>query len=583
MIDGISFLHEEYGISVGIAVIILYACFLWKEALERHRGQMLVQSIIALITLLALALIVLEPVHQVEVNERQGLLLTEGFEEAKKDSLVERYSGLTVLEYHPERSIRTDLDSLTSLFVLGNGIKSFDFWQFQNIPTAFVPNAIPSGISRIKYPKSLVLGEALRLSGLYTKPKKGTFLVLEDPAGNGLDSVQLEKKEEVGFTLQTTPKVTGTFIYSVTEKDSTGNVQKTEPLPIQIGDKNTLRVLILNDFPTFETKYLKNYLAESGHEVVVRSQLTQGKYKFEYFNTASKPLYQITEEVLQDFHLVIADADTYYGFGSVLKNRLEKRIRENGLGLFLQPTNALFNRYANSSYFSFSRDGVNETNLGGSNNGLEKYPYAFESGVAQQPIDLDANKPIAAYKQFGLGRVVTTTLQNSYQLVLDGKEREYGRFWTQLLDKTIPQAKADIQWASNTLFPRPNAPLDFTLRTNLEEFTVVDSDSSTVGLFQNPLIPSLYSGTVYPKKSGWNVLKMVSDSSANYAYYVMNPTDWKSLEISKSISENQKEFQKDLNENRTVWVDRPISLIWFYIPFLLGIGWLWLAPKRLGD
>ena len=583
MIDGISFLHEEYGISVGIAVIILYACFLWKEALERHRGQMLVQSIIALITLLALALIVLEPVHQVEVNERQGLLLTEGFEEAKKDSLVERYPGLTVLEYHPERSIRTDLDSLTSLFVLGNGIKSFDFWQFKNIPTAFVPNAIPSGISRIKYPKSLVLGEALRLSGLYTKPKKGTFLVLEDPAGNGLDSVQLEKKEEVGFTLQTTPKVSGTFIYSVTEKDSTGNVQKTEPLPIQIGDKNTLRVLILNDFPTFETKYLKNFLAESGHEVVVRSQLTQGKYKFEYFNTASKPMYQITEEVLQDFHLVIADADTYYGFGSVLKNRLEKRIRENGLGLFLQPTNALFNRYANSSYFSFSRDGVNETNLGGSNNGLEKYPYAFESGVAQQPIDLDANKPIAAYKQFGLGRVVTTTLQNSYQLVLDGKEREYGRFWTQLLDKTIPQAKADIQWASNTLFPRPNAPFDFTLRTNLEEFTVVDTDSSTVGLLQNPQIPSLYSGTTYPKKSGWNVLKMTSDSTANYAYYVMNPTDWKSLEISKSISENQKEFQKVLNENRTVWVDRPISLIWFYIPFLLGIGWLWLAPKRLGD
>ncbi len=583
MIDGISFLNQELIIPVSIAAVILYACFLWKEWLERERGKMLVHSIIAFISLLALALIALEPVRKVEINDRQGLLLTEGYDEAKKDSLMDLYPGLIVLDYHPEKSIRKELDSLTSVFVLGNGIKSFDFWQFKNLPTAFVPSKLSTGISKVKYSKSLVLGEALDVSGIYINPRKGTFLVLEDPAGNGLDSVRLETKDQVGFSLHTNPKVSGNFRYSLTEKDSMGVVQKREPLPIQISEKNTFRVLILNDFPTFETKYLKNFLAENGHEVVVRSQLTKGKYKFEYFNSNSIPIYQITDEILKDFNLVIADADTYYGFGTVIKNRFEKHMREDGLGLFLQPTNLLFSRNSNSSYFNYSRDGIIETTLGDSESVLEKYPYVFDKRFAQQPIALGTTVPIAAYKQVGLGRVVTMTVQNSYQLVLDGNEKEYERFWTQLLDKTINEAKAEVEWESTTALPRRNEPFDFTLRTNLEEFTVMDMDSSSVGVLQNSQIPTLFAGATYPRKAGWNALKIASDSIAKFSFYVMDNTDWKSLEISQTVRANQKEFQKDLNENRTVLVDRPISLIWFYMPFLLGIGWLWLAPKLFGE
>ena len=583
MIDGISFANQEWWIPVCMGTVILYACFLWKEWLERQRGKMLLNSIVAFVSLLALALIVLEPMREVEINDRQGLLLTDGYDEAKKDSLIELYPEITVLDYHPERSIRTELDLLTSVFVLGNGMKAFDFWQLKNLPTVFVPNEITTGISKLKYSKSLVLGDEMGVSGIYANPPQRTFLVLEDPAGNGLDSIRLETNSKVGFSLRTNPKVSGNYKYVLTEKDSTGVVKKTEPLPVQISEKNTLRVLILNDFPTFETKYLKNFLADNGHEVIVRSQLTKGKYKFEYFNSKRIPIYQITDEILNDFNLVIVDADTYYGFGTTVKKRIEKHITANGLGLFLQPTNVLFRRNANSSYFHFSSDGVHETTLGNSKSILEKYPYVFDQEFAQQPIALGASIPIAAYKQFGLGRVATMTVQNSYQLVLDGNENEYERFWTQLLDRTMNQGEAAVEWEAVTAFPRINEPFDFTLRTNLDDFKVMKEDSSSVGMIQNSQISTLYSGTTYPKTVGWNALIIASDSAANFSFYVMDSTDWKSLEISKSISANQREFQKAINKNRTVLVDRPISMLWFYIPFLFGIGWLWLVPKLFGE
>ncbi|WP_431137742.1 hypothetical protein, partial [Psychroserpens mesophilus] len=87
-----------------------------------------------------------------------------------------------------------------------------------------------------------------------------------------------------------------------------------------------------------------NFLAENGHSVVVRSQLTKGRYKFEYFNTEAVPVYQLTENGLQPFDLVIIDADSYLELPTSSKAALDFNIQEEGLGLFVQPSPAIFNQ-----------------------------------------------------------------------------------------------------------------------------------------------------------------------------------------------------------------------------------------------
>ncbi|TLP71888.1 hypothetical protein [Maribacter sp. ACAM166] len=583
MIDGFSFVNKESLLPILIGGLIVFGCYFWKESTNRKHGKFIINTIVAFLTITALVLIVLKPTKEVEINDRQGLLLTEGFDEQQKDSLLLRYQGIKELNYNPNKSIGYKLDSLTGLFVLGNGIKPFDFELFKNIPLTYITAKEPYGITDFRYKKSIVLGEKLNVKGIYNKPLKGTMLILEDAGGNGLDSVQLDRIGEVGFSLEAVPKVSGEYVYLLTEKDSVGVKLKSEPIPVVIKEKEPLRVLILNNFPTFETKYLKNFLADNGHEVIVRSQLTKGKYKFEYFNTATTPVYQFTDEILNKFDIVIVDSDIYFGFGSMLKKRFEKSIRESGMGLFIQPSGFLFNLGTDTSYFKFERDSNHEVHFETFKIKLEKYPYGFKGPFSFQPIAFGTTTTVAAYKQLGLGRIATTTVQNSYQLLLDGEGEGYKWMWTKLFDKISKKKNTSVEWEAETQVPRIDAPFDFKLRTNLEEYTVLNENDDSVAMLQNSMVPMRYLGTVYPKKIGWNHLKIETDSSSQFPFYVFDSLVWKSLTSSKTIAANQKEFKSGLKHNRAVFVDRSISPILFYLLFLVGIGWLWLAPKLSTD
>ena len=581
MIDRISVANQAYWPMFVLGALIVLAIFVWKEWRDRSLGWFVPNSMVAFFTVFAVLLLILEPVREIEKTDRVGLILTEGFNENQKDSLLRIHKGMAVVPYDSKKSLRKALDSLTGVYVLGNGMKPFDFWQFAEIPVAFIPAKIPDGITRVKMTGTIAQGETIRIKGRYTYPKKGNRLVLQDPTGTGVDSIQLSEGNG-GFSLQTTPKATGLFTYSLAEKDTFGVVVGSEPLPVIIEEKHLLKVLILNTFPTFETKYLKNFLAVNGHKVTVRSQLTRGKYKFEYFNTAIAPIYELTEEALGTIDVLIVDTDTYTNLGKATAAAVERTIKDFGMGLFIQPNAGYFNLPKKRSYFSFERDPLKELKFGSSNTLLEKYPYRFQDEFAAEPILTKETSIIAGYAQIGKGRVASTTLENTYRLLLEGEEKEYNYVWTTLLDKIAKAEESDAVVEPSTLFPRIDAPYEFGLRTNLEGFKVVKQDSIAVPMLQDYLVPTLYSGQTYPRETGWNGLSLVSDSTRSFSYYVFQEKDWKSLETSRTIAANRRAFTTDLDTQRTILGTERISPLWFYLVFLVGIGWLWLAPKRMG-
>ena len=57
-------------------------------------------------------------------------------------------------------------------------------------------------------------------------------------------------------------------------------------------------------------KYLKNYLAESGHKVLAQSRLTKDRYKYEYFNMSNKSNVGFTQEQLKPYDLLIIDGQS---------------------------------------------------------------------------------------------------------------------------------------------------------------------------------------------------------------------------------------------------------------------------------
>ena len=579
MIEGFSFVHKDILIPVFIGGLVLFGSYFYKEWVTRKQGNFSINIIVALLTIAALVILVLEPTREVEINDHQGILLSEGFNVQQRDSLLSLNKGLKVLKYNPKKSIRNQLDSLTTVYVLGEGIKPFDFSRFNNIAVEYFPAKIPLGITQLTYTKKISLGEKVEVIGSYNQPVNGSFLVFEDSRGNGLDSIQFVESSFTDFTLSGSPKASGNYVYQLSEKDSAGVVINSNPLPIEIKQKQPLRVLILNNFPTFETKYLKNFLSEEGHEVVVRSQLTKGKFKFEYFNTTSLPVYQFTDEILKQFDLVIADADTYFSFGSTIKNRFEKNIRENGLGVFIQPSDFIFNRSASWSYFRFNRDDIKEVQILNSTIALEKYPYEFDEEFLVSPIIVGDGKTIAAYKQMALGRVATTTLLGSYQMLLNGSGQTYKSIWTNILDEIAKPKIVPIEWKAETQIPKVDEPFDFSLYTNQQEFAVIDEDSVRTPMLQKLMVSTHFTGTIYPKKTGWQHLSIDGDSTSQFSFFVYDSVDWKALSSTQNIVLNQKKFKTDVNKNKTVISNRPVSPLLFYILFLLGVGWLWLSPK----
>ena len=579
MIEGFSFVNKDILIPVFIGGLVLFGSYFYKEWVTRKQGNFSINIIVALLTIAALVILVLEPTREVEINDHQGILLSEGFNVQQRDSLLSLNKGLKVLKYNPKKSIRNQLDSLTTVYVLGEGIKPFDFSRFNNIAVEYFPAKIPLGITQLTYTKKISLGEKVEVIGSYNQPVNGSFLVFEDSRGNGLDSIQFVESSFTDFTLSGSPKASGNYVYQLSEKDSAGIVINSNPLPIEIKQKQPLRVLILNNFPTFETKYLKNFLSEEGHEVVVRSQLTKGKFKFEYFNTTSLPVYQFTDEILKQFDLVIVDADTYFSFGSTIKNRFEKNIRENGLGVFIQPSDFIFNRSASWSYFRFNRDDIKEVQILNSTIALEKYPYEFDEEFLVSPIIVGDGKTIAAYKQMALGRVATTTLLGSYQMLLNGSDQTYKSIWTNILDEIAKPKIVPVEWKPETQIPKVDEPFDFSLYTNQQEFAVIDEDSVRTPMLQKLMVSTHFTGTIYPKKTGWQHLSIDGDSTSQFSFFVYDSVDWKALSSTQNIVLNQKKFKTDVNKNKTVISNRPVSPLLFYILFLLGVGWLWLSPK----
>ncbi|HDZ03464.1 hypothetical protein LCGC14_0417490 [marine sediment metagenome] len=581
MIDGYSFLQKELLIPMVLGGLVVLGCFVWKEwkTSKGNSKQFVLNTIVSFIAIFSIVITFLEPTKEVEINDRQALLLTEGYTENQKDSLINLNDGIKVLNYNPKKSIHKELDSLSNVIIIGDGLEPYNFHLFDSVPTTYLPNEQRKGITRLSFNEKLLLGNDLSISGSFLKPRKGSFLIVQDSRNNGLDSIQFNEETNIDFELNARPKVSGIYVYRLMVKDSVGGVLNTNPLPIVINKKEPLRVLILNEFPTFETKYLKNFLAEEGHEVIVRSQLTKGKFKFEYFNTLNVPVYQFTDAVLKNFDIVITDAETYLSFGKTMKAAFEESISENGLGLFIQPSDMLFNRRQSDSYFNFKRDAIKAQKLTAYFSDVEKYPFSFEEQLLVEPIALGGVTNMAGYKQHGKGKIATTTLLNSYEILLNGNNEIYSSIWTTILDKIAKKHNQVFEWETTTPLPKIDESFKFTVRSNIEVFNVLGENNIPVAIAQKPILPNQYSGTVYPKRKGWNELHIENDSTSKFSYYVFDDSDWSALNSVKSIDANKKRFSKGFQKNRTVIINRPISPILFYILFLLSIGWLWLTPK----
>lgn len=579
MIDSIQFFNPLVlwpAISIGL---LLWITFLWKEWNQPIRKSFFLNAVIAFLTIGALAMLVLQPMVLDYGDTRVGILLTEGYAKKNLDSIRARYSNVKTIEYEENVPFIAELDSISTVFILGHGLQGFDFWQLEGIPATYAGTVAPVGVVGVNYGNLHSVGEEVVVKVRYNSPEEGHQLILAEPGGKKLDSIPLQAQGMGEVALSAILKAKGKYVYHLMAQDSTGNTLMKEPLPIEVAPKKALRILMVNSFPTFESKYLKNYLAEIGHEVSVRSQLTKGKFKFEYFNTARKPFYDFSRKRLQSLDLVIIDANSYRTLGKKTRQELDDAIKGDGLGVFVLPDKDLFGRSGKVSNFAFLRQESTQVRL----NKIpelqyQKYPYVFKAHRALEIVHRSADIPITAYQRNGLGRIGTTTVQNSHEHVLKGNGKNYKRFWSEIIGKLSKRKQALYKFSVTNSFSYENEAFAFNLRTS-DKGPKVIGPNGRIALRQDTDIEELWSGVTYPRKEGWHEINITNDTTATFNFYTFKNGHWRSMRAHAAIAENKKAFNTKMGEIPQKKVPRPIPSFWFYMLFLFGMGYLWLAPK----
>jgi len=581
MIASLIFVNTQWLWPVGISALIIWVVFIWKEWFRFGKPKFFVNVIIAFVAISALAAIILKPLTANPKTSYHLALLTTGYKSAQLDSLKQIHKRLKIINYSDDQLIIKDEDTPDSLYVLGHGIKPYDLWQLDAIKVKYLGGQALKGISDLKYETNSTVGTQAIINGRYLNATPGSKLVLEDPSGEALDSISLLTKTTQEFQLEVPLKVQGKYLLNLIEKDSLGNSIRKKPLPIIVAEQNQLNILILNNFPTFETKYLKNYLAEKGHQVLIRSQLTTNRFKYEYFNMDDRPFAAITKKALAPFDLLIIDAISLQNLSKSKRNTLENSVRADGLGIFIQPNDSYFQSHRNLFSFKFVPDDNKTSTLEACPKiDIESYPFSFNSEFGLETILKDKSKPLSAYKRMGAGKVGTTLFKNTYELLLNGHTEVYQHIWSEIAENLSESENPIAEWHSDTPFTFNDEPFNFKLRTTIPHPMVSANGDYNIPMRQDLNIASLWKGVTYPRDIGWEKQYIQQDTTAVFEYYVTTSTHWQTLVANNTITTNTRHFNTQYQSEQSITKPmKPINSIWFYLIFIISMGYLWLEPK----
>lgn len=582
MIDNISFVHQEWVWLVSTCSILLWGLFLWKELRVSGTKNVMLKALAAFIAVGALAVMILQPVQAVTRAKGVGVILTTSYKQQQVDSLQALHKGLVVLTYENDGLKKSQLDSINTAYVLGNGIAAYDLWQLEGVATTYLGGENITGVTALTYDTAPTVGDVLEVHGMYSAPIKDGQLVLQDAAGNGLDSIQFSSNTSLEFGLSTTPTVRGRYVYRLVEKDSLATVVSVNPLPVEVRDKVSLRVLIVNTFPTFETKYLKNFLADKGHEVLVRSQLTKDTYKFENFNRKQATIYGFTAQNLSAFDVVMIDNGSYNALSRASRRALNRQVAQGGLGVFILPDASVVNDGKRFG-FRFKRNTLKETSLTAwPNVKIPTLLATISTGALMQSVISSEGNVWTAYTQQGAGRWTSSTLTDTYQLVLDGNEAAYEYLWTTTLRAVSQKKLPVVHWEFQEALGEKDAPFRFKLRTKFPNPKVTDREAIKLPLRQGVSLPDQWEGIVYPQQTGWSQLHIEQDSTATTSYYIAQDEEWPSLKATHVVSQNRRTFTSDEVSTEVRDFKQPVRRLWFFIAFILAIGYLWVTPRVNG-
>ena len=586
-------------ILISLVLVVVLIIKETKRKDRRHLSWRLISSVMAVLTL---ALIALPPSYKKvsKSSHRDFVLLTDGFD---KDSLA-KFPDPTILstdekianQFTVKRPIvipslayyLAENPDIQRLHILGYGLPDVELSQLKNVQVVYHGNEKPFGIQNVYWSQKIKSGESLSVSGIFSNhTAKPVKLILRGLSSN-LDSLVIKPDNDAEFKLSSIPKQLGLAIYQLLVISGRDTLA-VEKIPFEIEKSKPLKILILSSSPDFETRFLKNWLAENQFSLAIRTSISKEKFSTEFLNMNAISI-NFQPRVLKDFDLIISDESSLVQLTLTNRAALKNEINK-GLGLLIRnedEINTPGNFGRNFSTLPIPLGKILKIKLPGVDPELSFSATGITSIAPQgadQPLLMENSGLILVNSKLsGMGKIVFSTLNNTYTWKLSGKNQEYSSFWSHVIEKTTRKERANLQIAVAEQFPLINNKNTILVQSNSFEIPGISSGESLIALEQNPIIINQWNGNFWPLSEGWN--SVTGKISEKFWWYVYNPSDWKSViavqnskATARFANRQAKNLDSSIVEQKTV--EAKVPAIIFYLLFLAFCTYLWIETKFL--
>lgn len=573
-----------WGLVLSLGCILILTIFLvWLE--WKRLTPFLTIRIVSVIVLMAgLSGMLLRPAYR-SAKSDTVILLTSGYSPSRVDSLLNEHPGSILLHGPEVKSFRQSkhiaswhqlVASFPSItFVVGQGLPASVLESIPKESFQFLPSPLPAGVTYIQVNEPVFPNRVNTIEGMLQVSGSHAKLYLDGPGGKE-DSIAFDKAGEQKFTLNFIPKEPGQFLYTLRSDQGF-----QESLPVRVQDHPVSDILFIQNYPTFESLYLKNFLAKQ-HRLLFRYQLSRNTFRYEYINRKQQALSKLDAASLSTFDLLIIDSDALQALPKSESLALQQSIH-SGLGVVI-----LFNedpagikRLRDFLPVTFNKISTDTArfDIGQSRSvTLPAWPVAPTGIAPVVAIRKNKNRTLSGYQSMGLGKTGFQLLQETYRLTLQGDSAAYNSLWSDVLEKTA-RGNTD-HFTMQVATPQPWFP-DQALAIEVISSGLepeVFQNETQVPLIEDLLVNDIWRAKVWEDKPGWHALTVKNDS-ARLDYYISAKSTWASLVTANAIRQTLLHANPTGVKTATREFYQPIALWIFYALFLLGAGILWISPK----
>ena len=571
----------------------------WQRPRQRQRlGRMLAGAVATG----ALWLTAFPPLRHLPAAQAEAILLTDNYSPDTLRQLVRQLgAGTPVWAYGDVKlpakakplasllTLREQRPALRRLHVLGQGVAAAELPTLGQLPLRLHPGAPFAGFRAAFWPAKLSLGETLKVEGSVTAPAgAGPAWVVLRAAGTGRDSVKLPTGSGA-FRLRYPPKAAGLATYELLLRRPNQPLL-TEPVPVEITTPALPAVLLLTATPSFEFKFLKNYLAEAHYPVALRTSVSRGLVQTDFVNQPALALDRLTPALLARYQVLIADAATLAALTAAETQALQTTVSAGRLGLITLAEAAPLPRAVpgRADFTVRARPAAPAALLALSwpdapGEARAPLPAQLQSHPNLRPLITGPNRVlVAASRRVGLGFAVVSAVPETFRWALQGHAPVYASFWNRLLTAAVPPAAVAATWRTSS-WPHVTQPLTLHLAAAFPVApptvaALAGGPAARLALRQDTRLPEWSTAQFWPGAAGWHQVR--GPKPATHNFYVYPAAAWLGPELA--------ERQQAVTQRTTAFTASPAVQItltepwpagWFFGLFLLAAGYLWLEEK----